>query len=406
VRRPVRSLLLVLGLVAGLSAVGCEPGSDDGRFLYVVRAPYDRDGFRNLRPSVEVFDIEDGHRLVRTIALPSSTMQVRGVQAHAGTNRLYISHWGRYASGLPSSGGKLLVVDLLTGAKLWERTYTPGTDRFALTPNGRKIYMPQAYGSPDFWNVIDTETGTVVDRITHVPSTHNTIASQDGTKVFLQAIGGTDPPYGTDQNGLADDRNRSIAVADARTNDVIRLVGPFQERTRPFTINGSATLLYATLNDLIGFQVADVTTGRVVYTAKPPASYAQPAATTNGTFAHGIALTGDNRQVYVVDQRIVGVHVFDVSGVPTTAPRYVKTIKTTNRSDIYGEPGWIGSTHGGEYLYPESGEIIDTSTQSVIGRLRGPDGTLTHSRHMLEVDIEGGVAVRVGDQFGVGRTAG
>jgi len=399
-----RVVLVVLLAGAGLLGLtGCDPAPlADGRYLYVVRAPFDRDGFRDLTASVEVYAIDDGHRLVRMIPLPSTTMQVRGVAADARTNRLYVSHWGRWAEGKPSTGGKLLVVDLLTGKRLWERTYTPGTDRFALTPDGRKIYMPQAYGPPNYWNVIDTGTGNVVDRIYHVSSTHNTVASRDGRRVFLHAIGDADPSYGTDENGHADDRNRSIAVADTTTDDVVRLVGPFRERTRPFTVNGAGTLLYATVNDLIGFQVADVGTGRVLYTAKPPSTYVQPSPSTNATFSHGIALTADNRQVYVVDQKIVGVHVFDVSGVPGSPPRYVTTIKLTNRGDIYGEPAWIASSYTGRYVYPESGEIIDTTTPTVVGRLRGPGGRLTHSRYILEVDMAGGDAVRAGDQFGVG----
>lgn len=69
--------------------------------LYVARAPRDRDGFRTLAPSIEVFDIDNAHALVKVIPLtaPDGTtpvMHIRGITASAATQTLYISHYGRY----------------------------------------------------------------------------------------------------------------------------------------------------------------------------------------------------------------------------------------------------------------------------------------------------------------------
>jgi hypothetical protein len=69
--------------------------------LYVARAPADRDGFRTLTPSIEVFDIDNGHVLIKTIPLDAPTgtipvMHVRGITASAATGILYISHYGSY----------------------------------------------------------------------------------------------------------------------------------------------------------------------------------------------------------------------------------------------------------------------------------------------------------------------
>ena len=63
--------------------------------LYVARAPRDRNGFRTLAPSIEVFDINNGHTLIRAIPLdaPSGTARVsniRGITASAATKTLYI----------------------------------------------------------------------------------------------------------------------------------------------------------------------------------------------------------------------------------------------------------------------------------------------------------------------------
>src|SRR4051794_35565660 len=110
----VTKLLVRIGVVLALLAAltNCDDPRPH-RYLYVVEAPFDRDGFRTLKPSIEVHDIEDGHRLVRTIALPADVMQVRGVAANAATGTLYISHFGRYQVGLDTvEGGKLLAVDI------------------------------------------------------------------------------------------------------------------------------------------------------------------------------------------------------------------------------------------------------------------------------------------------------
>jgi hypothetical protein len=63
-------------------------------------------------------------------------------------------------------------------------------------------------------------------------------------------------------------------------------------------------------------------------------------------------------------------------------------------------------------MYAESGEVIDVATHKVITVLRGKQrdaagnfvpAPYTHSRHILEVQFDGGKLVRVTKQFGIGR---
>ena len=61
------------------------------------------------------------------------------------------------------------------------------------------------------------------------------------------------------------------------------------------------------------------------------------------------------------------------------------------------------SSYDGTYLYPESGEIIDSKNKQVIGNLVGANGKYVHSRFALEVNMLNGKVLRVGDQQGVGR---
>lgn len=397
------------------------------RLLYVGRAPKDRDGFRHLRPSIEVHDLDDGHRLVEVIPLPEGVFNIRGLCASAATRRLYVSHYGTYRGHPdPRIGGKMLCLGLPAGDVLWERSYPPSVDRQAITPDGRLIYMPAGEERPeDAWTVIDAADGAVVAKVAHAAHAHNTICSLDGRLAFLQAFGAErqrtndpktkaprpdeDPGDGLDHgNGFLTDEDRCLAVVDTATQKVVKRIGPFREKTRPFTINGRATLAFVTVNDLIGFQVADVGTGRVLHTAMPPQGpYPQPPPTRNSTVSHGIALTPDEREAWIVDQKHIALHVFDVSGLPGKAPEYLRTVKTrSGRPEIFGQPGWLTMSIDGRYLYPETGEVIDVPSKAIVGQLAGADGKPTDSRFLIEVDVRDGVPIRVGDQFGVGRRTG
>nr|CAA9288954.1 hypothetical protein AVDCRST_MAG63-4194 [uncultured Armatimonadetes bacterium] len=443
-RRPTKAgrfrlttLLLAVAAAGGTAAAEPpRPPTGEKRYLYVGRAAKDRDGFRDLAPSIEVHDIDDGHKLVKVIPLPKNVYALRGICASAATKRLYIAHYGQFkgktsATGYSApGGGRLLCLDLATNAVLWEKAYPPSADRMAITPDGTKLYFPAGEErDEDFWVVIDARTGDVLTRVPHTSKPHNTIVSLDGKLAFLQAFGTTsqrirdtrtnqpvpDENPGDDrthENGFLSASDRMLAVVDTRSDKVIRRVGPFRECVRPFTINGRGTLVFVTVNDLIGFQVGDVQSGRVLFTAEPPdgtpldggRAFRQPPSTDNRIASHGIALTADEKQVYVVDQKHVGLHVFDVSGLPEKPPVWKRFLKTrTGRPDIFGQPGWIMSTIDGRYFYPETCEIVDTRAGKIVGQLVGGDGKPTHSRFALEVVMRNGVPVRVGDQFGVGR---
>jgi hypothetical protein len=391
--------------------------ADYKRYLYVPRLPKDRQGFTTLKPHIEVFDVAHGHRWVRDIPLPTNIYNVRGVAASVVTDRLYISFFNGPRDTYQSGG--LLCLDLKTDAIVWTRKYAstvvPSPDRFDLTPDGRKIFMPVGeHGTQNFWAVIDARTGDVTGRVTHVTAPHNTIVSVDGRRAFLEGQEkGTQPAAWS----------HTIAVVDTATNAVIKRVGPFRDVVRPFTINGKADLIFATVNNFVGFQVASVTSGKVIRTVAPP-GYVQPAPT-GRVLSHGILLTPNEKQLWVVDGLKVGLHVWDVSKVRTSAPTYLGFVKTRRTGkdlasnidpnasqDTDGVPAWISTSYDGRYIYPEGGEIIEVATRRVVGQLRAKttdalgnliDAPYTHSRFMLELDFDAtGNVVRKTDQFGIG----
>ena len=383
--------------------------------LYVARAPRDRNGFRTLVPSIEVFDINNGHALIKVIPLdvPAGSARVaniRGITASAATKKLYISHYGSYKDLRPGGAlsGHVLALDMETDRVLWNRAYPSSVDRGAVTPDGSKLFMPSGELAPTpFFYTIDGATGAEQSeqRVNVAPFTHNTVVTLDGSQVFMTAFGG----FGN--------RNFEpfIHIADTQTREVVAKIGPFAAHIRPITINGAASLVFANVNNLIGFQVGDVATGKVLYTARAPVEKDAKSGR-KADVSHGISMTADETEVWVVDQLQSGVHVFDVSGLPESPPVWKQYIDTHDGSErdaegryrygetgIVGQPGWIMSSFDGRYLYPQTGEVIDVAARQVVGQLIGANGNYVHSRFALEVDLRDGRVVRVGDQQGVGR---
>ena len=58
----------------------------------------------------------------------------------------------------------------------------------------------------------------------------------------------------------AEGNTRTMSVVDAATRTIVKEIGPFGNMVRPFTFNGRQTLLFANINDFLGFEVADLKT--------------------------------------------------------------------------------------------------------------------------------------------------
>ena len=156
--------------------------------------------------------------------------------------------------------------------------------------------------------MISPSTGKVTGTILAGWGPHETIVGLDGKDVYL---GGVDTPY--------------LEVANTSTGSVVRKVGPLHgPGVRPFTINASQTVAFTTSWGFLGFQVSSVETEKVLYSVSPPGFRFDPAF---GIPDHGISLSPDGRELYLIDTPNGYVHVFDVSGLPRLHPRDIADIK-------------------------------------------------------------------------------
>ena len=106
------------------------------------------------------------------------------------------------------------------------------------------------------------------------------------------------------------------------------------------------------MNELLGFEVGDLTTGRSCTASRCRASVKGPVKR-HGCPSHGIGLTPDEKEVWVVD------------APQPAAPRLRRHAMPPNRSariTLRDEPGWVTFTLDGRFAYPSTGEVIDAKT--------------------------------------------
>src|SRR4029077_1149790 len=123
--------------------------------------------------------------------------------------------------------------------------------------------------------------------------------------------------------------------------------------------------------------------------------------------SHGISLSPDEKQVYVVDAIHKQVQVYDVSGVAQgVAPVHLAAIPVSGWSGrespcAYdcGRDGWLQHSLDGRFVFVgDSGEVIETASRRVLMVLP----TLANTRKSLEIDWSGGVPVATSGRNGVG----
>ncbi len=195
---------------------------------------------------------------------------------------------------------------------------------------------------------------------------------------------------------MADLRSGILLVADAATQEVVERVGPFSAPIRPYTVNGEGTLCFVNVNGLLGFEVGDVRTGKMLHRVEVP-GYLPGPVKRHGCPSHGVGLTPDEKELWVVDGANQRLHVFDATVLP---PKYLTSIELA-----VDQPGWVTFSLDGRTAYPSTGEVIDTRTRRIVAHLRDEEGRQVQSEKLLEIDFAGDVPVRAGDQFGVGRVA-
>jgi WD40 repeat protein len=336
---------------------------------------------------VEVYDIDSGFKLVESFSLPGTTRGVRGVAVSPSTGMMFVSFGG---DGGGNGNGSVLAYNLVTKHIAWSVNLNSGVDSGAVSNDGKLLYMPCGeLCATGTWNVMNTSNGAVIGTI--VPNgtgPHDGVMSADG-KVLL--LGNRNYPH--------------VGVYNVVTKSLQTPVGPLVGGVRPLTINGSDNRVFTTSTGFDGFQVSSTEgIAGVLYTV----SFGEiPAGFPFSTASHGISLSPDSKEVYVIDAVHKEVQVWDVHGVASgLAPKFVAAVPVNGLTGTEvgcaydcGREGWVQHTLDGRYVFVgDSGAVIETATHKVIANITN----LLNSRKTIEIDWANGVPIATSGRTGVG----
>ena len=348
---------------APLSLTFSAPGSATNikHYLYAFRTA-----------AIDVFDIDQNHKKVKSLKLPGGIDRIWGATAHAASHMLYISYHDSDAKGVYERG--LLKYDLVAEKVVWKHLYKPFVDSPAVTADGKTIFMSsgEATDKGDFWFVIDAADGSVTDKINVFRGAHNTIIGLSGKNLYM---GSVRYPY--------------LVVADTQTHKITQKIGPFRDGIRPFTVNGKETLAFVNVNRFLGFEVGDIETGKVLYSVQVKGFQEGPFKSPLAVQSHGVALTPDEKEVWVVDSKNSRVHLYDVTGLPAKAPVYVTSV------ELPSKPNWVQFSRDGRFAYTSGGEVISAQTRQVTGQT-------SSAKVRIQIDFSGGKPSQAFVRYGLG----
>ncbi len=298
----------VIGVAAGLTC-GALNSSDAAelfepdlrRLLYVTN---------NDKQRVDIFDIAAGHKWLRSFPMAGSV--VGGVCADAATGRLFITQQREHT---------VTAYELQTGNVLWvvhtlDAYDLLHPDRLCITTDGTALYVPMK--DRDQSLILDTASGKRLAQFARPGQPHNSWSGERGKYMYV-----------------AGRSHHTMFLADPRTHQVVKKIGPFRWPVRPFSVDSEERYLYANLTYLDGFGIADIETGAISEVRHmPPRERTRHWDKVKGglphgdhPYSHGIAVRPGAQEVWYLDDQWGYLYVFDAS-------KSASSLSTCNRRKL------------------------------------------------------------------------
>ena len=311
-----------------------------------------------------IFDIDDGHKLVRRIEVPGFAEGIRGFAVNLKTHRAFYGTQNR----------RIGCIDLETDKVVWEKLLEAGADRSAVTLDGTKLYVPTGwwYAGPDSgFLILNPENGDVIKRVIDTPLAHNAVISFDGKLMYLGA-------------------ETSLSIYDVATDKLIRHIPNVGEKGMfPYTIDSKQKICYICLGSHVGFDIVELQTGKVLGRVM-----ARDAPIAHRT--HGVALTPDETELWVSDQVGKQIFIYDATVMPPKPKGKIENLSQ-------GGHGWITFSLDGNIAWTHTPDVFDVKTRKQIATLKDEKGQPVSGSKFFEAHFRDGKLVQVGNEFGLGR---
>ena len=335
----------------------------DGRYLF-LSTPDGAQFEGRSGNAILIFDIDDGHKFVKRIAMPIFEEGVRGFTGSLKNHAVYYSTTNR----------RLGAFDVEKEAVIWDKTYESGCDRSSITLDGKKIYCPTGQ-----WNeeedggflVINAENGEFIKRLYIGPKAHNSFVSLDDRYVFLCTT-------------------TTLTMFDTRDESIVRQIKDVGESgIFPYTVTSDNSIAYVCLGDHVGFDVVDLKQGKRLHRV-----FANPGNPIENR-SHGATLTPDGTELWIDDRQHNRTFYFDATQMPP------KQLGHVNLS--MGGHGWVTFSLDGKYVYTHTPDVFDRKTRKLIATLKDETDTPVASSKFIEIHFRNGKVVDMGNEFGLGR---
>jgi YVTN family beta-propeller protein len=238
--------------------------------------------------------------------------------------------------------GQLVWIDPTTDKITRRMDVGPEPNQLACTPDGKIAYVPVKDGN---WQVIDLDKAKIIEQIFVGGRPHNTVCSPDGKHMYLAPMGNV----------------KKVIVADATTHKPVGEI-PFSSVVRPIALSKDEKRLFAEVDGLVGFEMADVAERKMIERVNDELSDDETKVASR---SHGIGLRPDQKELWECDVEHHEVHVFDLTG---DKPKQTHTIPMG--AAVY----WLTFNPDGKLCYVAvrgAGEVavVDTASKKVVERI-------------------------------------
>ena len=206
-----------------------------------------------------------------------------GLAVSPSGDRLYVS---------VESDDSLVAVDTKTNKVIGKASVGSLPNQVTVTADGKFVYVPlRGLGAVD---IVDTAAMKAIKRVQLAAWPHNSYRSANGRHIYVTTMVG-----------------RKIFIFDPLTHNITGEIEPGGV-VRPVALTRNESLAYVALSELHGFAVVDLTQRKTIRRVELPALPPDTPKPYLDTYTHGLALTPDEKELWVTSCPGSAVYVYSV----------------------------------------------------------------------------------------------